>query len=119
MAAFGEDSVRVSIAISQQTGGGTVELDTLDTGAATPRGQADPGFHSDNLIFGTDFRTGALAFLTHRAWTDAAVALRNPNVVATGTIQVKQTWSNSYVNYSVEVKQVDDVIHFTSLQTTV
>jgi hypothetical protein len=118
-ASLNANSVRLSIAFSKlQADGSTTLLDTIDTGIATARGQGDPSFHSDNIAFNSDEQRGALAALTLRARSDAAVFTRDPDIIATGTIQLAQ-WFGGYLNLSVEVKQVNNVLYFTWIQTQV
>jgi hypothetical protein len=112
-------SVRLSIAFSKvEFDGSTTLLDTIDTGIATARGQGDPGFLSDNIAFNLDEQRGALAALTARARSDAAVFTRDPDIIVTGTIQVAN-WLGGYTNHSVEVKQVNNVLSFTWIETQV
>jgi hypothetical protein len=119
-ASLNANSVRLSIAFSKlQADGSTILLDTIDTGIATDRGQGDPSFHSDNIEFNSDEQRGALAALTLRARSDAAVFTRDPDIIATGTIQLAQLFLGGYENLSVEVKQVNNVLFFTWIQTQV
>jgi hypothetical protein len=112
------DSVQLSIAFSKVgPDGNTTLLDTIDTGGSTARGQADSGYRSDNIGFNGDEQRGALAAMTVRAWTDVAVHQGDPDIVATGTIQVHSSWTGNYTNMSVEVRQVNNAMHLTWLVT--
>jgi hypothetical protein len=116
---FNINSVRLSINFSKLSpDGSTTLLDTLDTGVATSRGQGDPGYCSDNIGFNSDEQRGALLALTLRARSDSAVFTRDPDIVVTGTIQVR-AWDGQYTDLSVEVRQVNNVLHFKWLVTRV
>src|ERR1700678_2477452 len=89
LAGADKDSFSCSIAFSKVApDGSTVVLDSVDAGVATARGQADTGYKSDNIGFDDEEQRGALAAIAVRAWTDAAVHQRDPDIVATATLQV-------------------------------
>ena len=114
-------SLRLSIAFSKvDTFGRTNVLDQIDTGVATFRGQGDRGYQCDSRIDLNNEMRGVLAALTFRARSDAAVFMSDADIVATGTIQfvVGGFGSNSqFLNVSVEVKQVNNVVTLTYLET--
>jgi hypothetical protein len=119
-AAVNVSSVRLSIAFSKVAMFGTSVLDQIDTGVATFRGQGDRGFQCDSRINLNNEMRGVLAALTFRARSDAAVFMRDADIIATGTIQfvVGGFGSNSqFLNVSVVVKQVNNVVTFTYLET--
>jgi hypothetical protein len=122
-AAVNVSSLRLSIAFSKMgTFGSATLLDQIDTGAVTFRGQGDRGFQCDSRINLNNEMRGVLAALTFRARSDAAVFMRDADIIATGTIQfvVGGFGSNSqFLNVSVVVKQVNNVVTFTYLETQV
>ena len=107
-------SVRVTIIISKVVNDETQVLEQVDTGSASPAGEGSSGFRGNSINVTHDFREGWLLGATQRAWADAAAHLRDPDIVATGTLQVEE-FDGGYYNYSFEVPEKDNVLHLERL----
>lgn len=112
---FQGKSARLTIIISKVSGGHTYVLGQLDTGFASPLGEGGSRYEVNNIAVTPEFWSGSLMANTVRAWTEAAAHLRDPNIVATGTLQVEE-FSGQYYNYSFVVKENDNAIGIEKLE---